>query len=84
MVAEDSNLKPHAPLLSRRPSVSKYTPNLLIVPEEPGKSAARMARRAKQVIFFRACVETHGPHELNYSPKEAHVEAHILNYMSEH
>ena len=66
------------------PSVSKYTHNLHSVPEEIGKSAVGMARWAKQVVFFRAWVESRLPYELKSFPKKDHVAAPLLNYMREH
>ena len=43
-----------------------------------------MARRAKQVGFSRAFIESLGPYNLNSFPKEDHVATPILNYMIEH
>ena len=43
-----------------------------------------MARRAKQVGFSRAFIESLVPYNLNSFPKEDHVATPILNYMIEH
>ena len=83
MAAGDSKVNPPACLLSHCTSISNYTPRIHLVPEKLGKSAARMARRAKQVRFSRACVEVRGSYELNSFPKEAHAAAPLLNYMRE-
>ena len=37
----------------------------------------------KASSIFQTFVEDRGPHKLNTTPSEAHVEAHLLNYMSE-
>ena len=84
MAEEESKLKPPAPILSCRPSVGKYTPNTHPFPEELGKSSALMERRAKQVGFSRAFIESLVPYNLNSFPKEDHVATPILNYMIEH
>ena len=42
MAVRESKLKNPAPILSSSTTISKYTPNLIPVPEEIGKSAARM------------------------------------------
>ena len=51
MTTWESKSKQPDHILSHRISIRKYMPNLLPVPEELGKSAARMERRTEQVGF---------------------------------
>ena len=52
MVAGESHFKQPAPILSHIYRNSKYAINLQPVPEELGKSTARMEIRAEQVGIF--------------------------------
>ena len=43
-----------------------------------------MERRAKQVGFFKACIEARSPYKFDSFPKDAHVAAPLVNYIRDH
>ena len=55
----------------------RYISEIRTVPEDISKSVQHMARIAKEVGFFQACIEAQAPHEIERLPQEAHSAATV-------
>ena len=73
-----TNIKITKPLSQKPSSPKPYLPPKL------GKSAQRLAGRAKNVGFSQACVEARGPHKLNQLPTNPHPTEALLEHMRVH